>query len=160
MSILHARVSGTLVNDRGQRLELSSATALKDRGPCVVAELRQVDTRMQALTELGEQPPDIVSGMALIDTGASITCVNESSARQAGFIVIDQGIMSSTSHSNHKVPIFAGEIVVTNIGKLPVSRVMGANLDDQGIIALIGRDVLQHAILVYTGLDGAFSLSL
>lgn len=37
---------------------------------------------------------------------------------------------------------------------------MGANLDGQNLIALIGRDVLQAAVLVYNGTDGAVSLSI
>ncbi len=115
---------------------------------------------MQALVARGVRPPSVVNGTALVDTGASITCVNEASARRAGLAVVDQGLMTSASHSYHQVPIFAGEIEIPNFGTIQINGAMGAQLDDQGLVALIGRDILQKVILVYSGVDGSFSLSL
>ena len=37
---------------------------------------------------------------------------------------------------------------------------LGANLGGQNLIALIGRDLLQSAVLVYNGTDGTVSLSI
>jgi hypothetical protein len=41
-----------------------------------------------------------------------------------------------------------------------VARAMGAALEPQGIIALIGRDVLSVCTLFYNGLTGQITLSL
>jgi hypothetical protein len=38
-------------------------------------------------------------------------------------------------------------------------RALGANLAPQGLLLLIGRDVLQHCNLVYTGIAGTVTLS-
>ena len=43
---------------------------------------------------------------------------------------------------------------------ISVNRAFGANLAIQGLIALIGRDLLAQCVLVYNGLDGSFSLSI
>ena len=37
---------------------------------------------------------------------------------------------------------------------------MGANLAPQGLIALIGRDVLRHGTLFYNGVDGSISFAI
>ena len=37
---------------------------------------------------------------------------------------------------------------------------MGTSHDGQNLIALIGRDLLQTAVLVYNGMEGTASLSL
>ena len=40
------------------------------------------------------------------------------------------------------------------------TQAFGAKLAPQGLIALIGRDVLMNCVLVYNGIDGSFSISL
>ncbi len=40
------------------------------------------------------------------------------------------------------------------------SFVIGANLAGQGIVALIGRDVLRHFVMVYNGVYGQIILSI
>ena len=69
--------------------------------------------------------------------------------------------MTSATHANEIVPIFAGRMTIQG---LPVSidatRAYGANLAPQGLVALIGRDILAKCVLIYNGSDGSFSLSI
>jgi len=43
---------------------------------------------------------------------------------------------------------------------IDVSPVIGADLRPQGIIALIGRDILSHLLMIYHGLGGRVTLSI
>lgn len=67
--------------------------------------------------------------------------------------------MASATHAEEVVPIFAGQIQVQGLGEINAHRAFGANLEPQGIIALIGRDVLKQLVLIYNGADGSFTLT-
>lgn len=97
--------------------------------------------------------------MALIDTGASNTCIDQQAALKAELPVIDMAMMTSASHAEHDVPVFAARLVIPEFN-IDTDYALGANLDGQNLIALIGRDVLQSAVLVYNGTDGTVSLSI
>lgn len=51
------------------------------------------------------------------------------------------------------------QIVGTPI-RVEVPRAMGANLKPQNLVALIGRDFLQHCTLFYNGFTGQITLSI
>jgi hypothetical protein len=66
--------------------------------------------------------------------------------------------MQSASHEKHPSNIYPIQIA-TPIFTLNAPRAMGAALMSQGLIVLIGRDVLQHCTLHYNGLVGQFTRS-
>ena len=117
------------------------------------------DSHGQALARKGTPLPDAINGFALIDTGASGTCVDHQAATKAGLPIIDKTVMTSASHAEHEVLVFAGKLVIPDFTAINLEYALGANLDGQNLIALIGRDLLQEAVLVYNGTDGMVSLS-
>ena len=68
--------------------------------------------------------------------------------------------MTSATHEHEIVPIYAGKIRITGFLEVETRSAMGANLRPQGLIALIGRDLLENCVLVVNGPDGSFSLSI
>ena len=68
--------------------------------------------------------------------------------------------MASASHAKHKVPVYSAKLVIPDFSAIDVEYAMGASLDEMNLIALIGRDLLQGAVLVYNGTDGSISLSI
>ena len=100
-----------------------------------------------------------MSGSALIDTGASHTCLDQQVANDLGLTIFGTGRMTSAPHSDVEVPLFVGKLVLPNI-TINVEGAMGARLEEQGLIALIGRDLLQNAVLIYNGVDGSVTLSI
>lgn len=105
------------------------------------------------------------NGVAIIDTGASRTCVDAETARKASWPMIDTAKLSSVTHPDHEVPVFAGHLFCTLLQtNIRVDRWMGVNLrpDETAlpVVALIGRDLLQQALFIYNGHDGSFSLAL
>jgi predicted aspartyl protease len=114
-----------------------------------------------ALLSSGKRVPSPVSGFALVDTGASVTCVDNSKAIELGLPVVDTVKMTSASHDAFEQPAYPIniEIVGTPI-QFGLPKAMGANLAPQGLLALIGRDVLQLFTMFYNGPTGQITLSL
>ena len=113
----------------------------------------------KALASQGKVPPTPKIGWALIDTGASNTCIDELAAKELGLPVIDIGTMLSATHD--KVPCNIYPVLIsTPIVNLNSPRTMGAALAGQGLLVLIGRDVLARCNLFYNGPIGQFTLSL
>ncbi len=133
---------------------------LAQSGPLLPVTLMASDSHRQILAQRGESAPAATNGFALIDTGAGATCVDQATADGAGLPVIGKAIMHTASHANHEVPVYSGKLSIPGFGDLELEYAMGANLDGQNLIALIGRDVLQDAVFVYNGTDGAVSLSI
>jgi predicted aspartyl protease len=97
----------------------------------------------------------------LIDTGACVTCVDEDLAQQLQLPAIDVVQMSSASHAATQQNVYPIEFEIVGAAiRINVPRAIGASLASQGIIALIGRDFLQHCTLFYNGVTGAITLSL
>ena len=103
--------------------------------------------------------PAPISGLLLIDTGAASTCVDAAAAERGGLAVVDTGLMSSATHENHEVPVFAAKIDIPGFVAINATRCMGANLASQGIVALLGRDILRSTVLIYNGPAGTISIS-
>lgn len=95
----------------------------------------------------------------MVDTGASVTCFDTEVACELGLPVIDQGSMISASHSDNPVPIFYGKLSMGGIS-FDGLRAMGANLKPQGLVALLGRDILKLGVLFYNGCDGSATFSI
>ena len=75
--------------------------------------------------------------------------------------VIDVVQMASASHAATQQNVYPAhlEVVGSNV-HIEVPRAIGAALASQGIIALIGRDVLMQCTLHYNGPLGSFTLSI
>jgi predicted aspartyl protease len=128
------------------------------RGPIVQVTASIDQNAAKVLLAQGKTVPN-KAGFALIDTGASNTCIDEQAARDLGLPVIDVGSMQSASHEKHPCNIYPVQIV-TPVVTLNSMRTMGANLGSQGLLILIGRDVLAVCTLFYNGPSGQFTLSL
>ena len=139
---------------------IAAPTALTQNGPLVPVTLMISDSHRQILVQQATPVPDAINGFALIDTGASTTCIDQNAAEGAGLPVIDKAMMSSASHARHEVPVYGGKLEITGLGDGDLEYAMDANLDGLNLIALVGRDLLQMAVLVCNGTDGSFSLSI
>jgi len=114
----------------------------------------------QALIQRGTPAPAVKSGLALIDTGASVSCIDEQVAAELKLPVVDVGQMTSASHAAHPCNLYPIQILLPAGIGFAAPRAMGANLAVQGIIAIIGRDILQVCTLFYNGYAGQITLSL
>jgi hypothetical protein len=123
----------------------------------------------QALAELytreNKTIPPPKSGFALIDTGATKSCVHAAIMQALGVNPI--GIVTSgtaAGQATHNLYPAHFTFPAANIN-IDFSSVVGVNLTGQEvmnkpIIALIGRDVLAMGIFVYNGHVGTFSIAI
>lgn len=156
MPVLSFRVEGVAHAKDGTKKAVPPNEALHFTGPLVQATLALPDSVQSAAAG---KPPQTVQGMALFDTGASHTFVDQKSATNLGLPIVGRGNMTSASHANIQSPMFAGKLIAPSLN-LNLEQALGANLASQGLIALIGRDVLRLGILVYNGVDGSFSFAI
>ena len=159
MPILHSQIAAQAKTADGKVVQLAPAAALQLRGPILQVSITIEQNAGKGLVAQGKTLPTPKSGLALIDTGASNTCVDEQAAKDLGLPVIDVANMQSASHEKHECNIYPVQII-TPIVTLNAPRAMGAALASQGLLVLIGRDVLQNCNLFYNGPAGQFTLSL
>jgi predicted aspartyl protease len=112
----------------------------------------------EALKNAGSKIPEPVAAKGMIDTGATGSVIQPALASQLGLQPV--GVVSISTPSSENVP--CAQYVVRLI--LPNSVIVEAfaieaPLRGQDIQCLIGRDVLAHGVLVYTGYINQFTLS-
>jgi len=135
-------------------------------GPVLTAVVAVSQERNAALVAAGKPVPKPVPITALVDTGASATCVDPSVL--AALSLTPTGIVSlstpSTGETPHQAEQFdAALIIPAPQGSALVFRtipvVASELLAAQGFHALIGRDILDQCIFFYNGSLKLFTLA-
>lgn len=137
------------------------------QGPIVRAYIGVSVARREALAAQSQAVPNPVPIFALIDTGASNTCVDPSVLAQLDLTPTGQVSVNTPSTGSAPVVTDQYDVSIFIPGALethpPLTRqnvgVILSELVPQGIHALIGRDVLAECLLTYNGPSGTFTLS-
>jgi predicted aspartyl protease len=111
-----------------------------------------------ALKKSSSPVPQPVQVTGMIDTGATGSVIHPSTVTTLGLQPV--GLVSISTPSSANVPchqylvrlVFPNNVVVEALA-------IEAPLQGQQIQCLIGRDVLAHGVLVYTGYINQFTLS-
>ncbi len=121
--------------------------------------------RKDALQKAGQVvPPDAII-RALVDTGASCTCVDPDILKQLQLTPKGKAPTHTPSTGGVAVEQDVYDVSLSLIHPhslsltLRVLPVLSAHLSVQGIHALIGRDILDRCLLVYDGDTGIFTLA-
>lgn len=161
MPILHFQITGQGQLPNGSLVAIPPGVALQQRGPCVQVSITLEENVAQALIQQGGQLPPPVTGAGLVDTGASITCIDAQAAHQLDLPAIDVVSMASATHAGIDRNVYPIQIgIVGTPLRLQVPRAIEAELAAQGLVLLIGRDALQFCTLFYNGPAGEITLSL
>ena len=160
MPVLHYQFQSKAKAPDGSDIDLPPPQVLQQRGPCVQVSVGLALPVAQQLQQQGQTVPAPVSGWALLDTGASVTCIDDAAAGQLQLPVIDVTKIASASHAateSNVYPIHL-EFIGTAI-EFSVPRAYGATLTAHGLLLLVGRDVLRHGTLHYNGLSGEITFA-
>jgi hypothetical protein len=97
---------------------------------------------------------------ALIDTGASLSCIDDLLAQQLNLQVVDQWTTSGISGAA-KLDVYLAQITIPSLAVRQSGRFAGVHLQAGGQAhrALIGRSLLAGCTLVYDGKSGSVQLS-
>jgi predicted aspartyl protease len=133
-------------------------------GPLIDCFVSVSHPRQAALKKAGVATPPPVPVRALIDTGASCTCVDPRVIKLLNLSPtgIAQVHTPSTQGSAVAHGMYdAGIIIQASSGNLSIGTlpVVEARLTMQGFDVLMGRDVLANCVLIYDGFAGTFTLS-
>ena len=137
---------------------------VRAEGPIIDVAIALSSPRIDALKGAGLLFPEPVWVPALIDTGASITAIDESTARTLGLVPSGTvEVRSVTTGYGHQVCI---QYDICLAFTKPTLRVMHANmpvietnLSTRTFKVLIGRDLLSKCLMFYNGEEGTFTLA-
>jgi hypothetical protein len=130
---------------------------LRRKGAIFPVEISIPQTLRDYLTAQKMRIPPPVSGSALIDSGASISAIDLSvvSALQ----ISPMGVATIlTPAGPAKQNLFPARFELPRL-RIDISAVLGVDVKPQGIIALIGRDILSRFLMIYHGPGGRVTLS-
>jgi hypothetical protein len=99
MPILHTQLTGQGQTPDGKSIAIPPAIALTQRGPIIQVTIGVEQNIAQQLLSQGMPLPQPVPGLALIDTGATSTCIDEDVAKQLNLPVVDVVTIASASHA-------------------------------------------------------------
>ena len=96
---------------------------------------------------------------ALVDTGATDSCIDDSLAEQLQLPIVDEIPIVGVGGA-HQAQVYLAQIYIPALRIGYSGQVLGAQLSDGGQVhrVLIGRDLLQHLHLVYDGPSGAVNI--
>ncbi len=138
----------------------ATSGTLTEVGPQLDAEISLWGSAEEAIIKAGGTPPDAVAITALVDTGASGTSIEPWVVKKLGLTPV--GTMPVTTPNSPKpvdCPLYAIRIFFPALKLTWEKVVVAASLEGQKIEGLIGRDFLQHCVMVYIGPSGTWSLS-
>lgn len=137
---------------------------LRQIGPLLNVEVSVPSVLAQYLTEQDQPIPAPVSGLALIDTGASRSCVDVQAIESLGVSPIGVTTIGSArglgQHNLYPAKFrFPGVALETEFSSVVGVDLKGQSTGGQDIVVLVGRDVLSHCVLIYNGPGGFFTLA-
>lgn len=136
----------------------TSLDNIQEVGPIAELSLAVPQILDEELRSKGEQVPEPVQVVTMIDTGASGSVIQEGLAAKLGLKPVGVTLINTPSSTNVECYEYAIRLVFLN-NVVVESTVIEAPLQGQHIQGLIGRDVLAHGVLVYIGYAGQFTLS-
>ena len=158
----HTYADKTKDSQESAGLDLPAHQVLQLLGPVLQVVISPTPQYLNAREQRGGEPIQPKAGLALIDTGASVTAVDEGVCRDLGLQPTDRiGISHAGGVSEHLC--YPVQILFPGTPLPPIidARVVSVRLHEgkQPILLLLGRDVLSTLRLVYNGLEGRIEVA-
>jgi predicted aspartyl protease len=139
---------------------LTASDLVARMGCRIVVTLAMPLAQRELVISEGGTPPNSITGLGLVDTGASATCIDEQVARDLGLRSVGSvRIGTPDGVSDHLQYLVEAQ----NLGGVADQGVLwtvtSASLAQQNLVALIGTDILRYCVFNYNGRTGQFSIS-
>lgn len=149
--------------DQNSHIIQDNAT-LVNAGPIINIEIGIPEALANYYQQKGIAIPQPVTGYALIDTGCTLTSVDDQTVQSLGLKPVGTASVGTAGgqSSINRYPAHV-KFPGTNI-EIDYNSVMSAKLDGQQfkgtpIIALVGRDILSACIFIYNGITGMYTFA-
>jgi len=133
---------------------------LQIRGPIIPVEVGVPAKVVEIWTHEGKTIPKPITGFALLDTGASISAVDREAFETLGIPPVGKTNVATPSGSAEQLVYparfgFPG----TTLPEISYDSILGSVLGTQGIVALLGRDVLCRMVVTFNGPAGLVTIA-
>jgi hypothetical protein len=142
-----------------------SAAVLIAGGAFITVDVDPPPQIVSTMSAAGQAPPTSAAGLALIDTGATLTCVHEPLLTGLGLNPV--GIVNSgTAAGQVQQSLYVARLTFPQLGWTSDLQVVGVDLSGQqvattppqSIVALVGRNLLQFWTLIWNGAGGFWTI--
>jgi hypothetical protein len=131
---------------------------LQGLGPVVEISFSLPQAVIDTLPDGASQPAP-VKASAMVDTGDTGTCVQQGLLAPLGLQPTGVvPIVTPTTTQQHTCPVYFARLTMPKGLWLEIP-IVEAPLQGQPIQALLGRDVLRHGHLIYSGTDQRFTVN-
>jgi hypothetical protein len=131
---------------------------LQRRGPVITVSIAATAAAEAAARVAGSEIPDPVTVPALVDTGAGVSAVSPGTAQRLGLPPAGVTLVSTPSSSRAWLAHYAVRFLLPG-GAAVEATAVEAELAGHGTGAILGRDVLAHAVFVYVGYAGQCTIA-
>ncbi len=132
---------------------------LQMAGPIIEVIIVPPQPVLEVIKAKGEKAPS-QKAIALIDTGASCTCIDKTIAKTLELVSHDIKRVQTAAGEDMQCLYDAGIILPLAQKAVFGVQVLEAKLEKQPYKVLIGRDILTNITLIYNGWDNSFTLHL
>ena len=131
---------------------------MQQTGPIVEIKVAVGSIIEEVLQKDNKDIPTPVNAVALIDTGATGTVIQENIAKSLNLNPVGVALINTPSSTNVQCYEYLVRLLFPN-NVIVETVAITASLQEQHIQCLIGRDVLCHGVFIYTGYINTFTLS-
>jgi hypothetical protein len=143
-----------------------SPEGLMGAGPLMQVQVEVPQALAAYLSKQGQPIPAPQSGWALIDTGATRTCVDRDVLTRLG-VQPTGTVKTGTAAGQVEQLLFPAKLSFPAAGNFQVEfgsviavDLRGQTIAGTNVVVLVGRDVLSRCLLVYNGPAGIFTLAM
>jgi hypothetical protein len=135
-------------------------------GPLMQVQVEVPQALAAYLSKQGQPIPAPQSGWALIDTGATRTCVDRDVLTKLG-VQPTGTVKTGTAAGQVEQLLFPAKLSFPVAGNFQIEfgsviavDLRGQTIAGTNVVVLVGRDVLSRCLLVYNGPAGIFTLAM
>lgn len=148
-----------------QQGEVPFPLGLQREGAVLDVEIAVPSSLAKYLTGKKLAVPQPIRGWALVDSGATTSCVDNQVIKRLGVKPIRQTtVLGADGPSEQNV--YPARFIFRQVKmSFEFASAIGANLEEQSImgrklVALIGRNVLSRCIFIYNGINATYTLAI
>jgi hypothetical protein len=148
------------LDDDGRVSTDGGQVQLAQFGPTIPVAIGLAPSTLAMFQSAGLPVPASVAGLAMIDTGAAVCVVDQDALTGLGLTPSGSMTISTTTGSAVR-PTYTASLSFpgTSLPNITFTDFVGAPLQEHGVVALIGRSVLQHFIVIYNGPGGSVTVA-